>query len=56
MKAAWGVNPLIYMSAAMIPTGDWSAVVATNAGLWVAGYPRGYTGDRLRNPGASRTS
>lgn len=52
VKAAWGVNPLIYMSAAMIPTGDWSAVVATNAGLWVAGYPRGYTGDRLRNPGA----
>ena len=36
----------------MIPTGDWSAVVATNAGLWVAGYPRGYAGDRLRNPGA----
>ena len=43
---------MIYMSAAMIPTGDWSAVVATNAGLWVAGYPRGYAGDRLRNPGA----
>lgn len=43
---------MIYMSAAMIPTGDWSAVVATNAGLWVAGYPRGYMGDRLRNPGS----
>ena len=55
VKATWGVNPMIYMSAAMIPTGDWSAVVATNAGLWVAGYPRGYAGDRLRNPGASRT-
>ena len=52
VKATWGVNPMIYMSAAMIPTGDWSAVVATNAGLWVAGYPRGYAGDRLRNPGA----
>lgn len=52
VKATWGVNPMIYMSAAMIPTGDWSAVVATNAGLWVAGYPRGYVGDRLRNPGA----
>lgn len=52
VKATWGVNPLIYMSAGMIPTGDWSAVVATNAGLWVAGYPAGYTGDRLRNPGA----
>lgn len=52
VKATWGVNPMIYMSAAMIPTGDWSVVVATNAGLWVAGYPRGYAGDRLRNPGA----
>lgn len=52
VKSTWGVNPMIYMSAAMIPTGDWSAVVATNAGLWVAGYPRGYVGDRLRNPGA----
>ena len=52
VKSTWGVNPMIYMSAAMIPTGDWSAVVATNAGLWVAGYPRGYAGDRLRNPGA----
>ncbi len=52
VKSTWGVNPMVYMSAAMIPTGDWSAVVATNAGLWVAGYPRGYAGDRLRNPGA----
>lgn len=52
VKATWGVNPMIYMSAAMIPTGDWSAVVATNAGLWVAGYPRGYMGDRLRDPGS----
>lgn len=52
VRATWGVNPMIYMSAAMIPTGDWSAVVATNAGLWVAGYPRGYMGDRLRDPGS----
>lgn len=52
VKSTWGVNPMIYMSAAMIPTGDWSAVVATNAGLWVAGYPRGYMGDRLRDPGS----
>ena len=52
VKSTWGANPMIYMSAAMIPTGDWSAVVATNAGLWVAGYPRGYMGDRLRNPGS----
>ena len=52
VKATWGVNPMVYMSAAMIPTGDWSAVVATDAGLWVAGYPRGYMGDRLRDPGS----
>ena len=52
VKSTWGVNPMVYMSAAMIPTGDWSAVVATNAGLWVAGYPRGYMGDRLRYPGS----
>ena len=52
VKSTWGVNPMVYMSAAMIPTGDWSAVVATNAGLWVAGYPRAYMGDRLRDPGS----
>ena len=52
VKSTWGVNPMVYMSAAMIPTGDWSAVVATDAGLWVAGYPRGYMGDRLRDPGS----
>lgn len=52
VESTWGVNPMVYMSAAMIPTGDWSAVVATNAGLWVAGYPRGYMGDRLRDPGS----
>lgn len=52
VKSTWGVNPMVYMSAAMIPTGDWSAVVATNAGLWVAGYPRSYMGDRLRDPGS----
>lgn len=52
VKSTWGVNPMVYMSASMIPTGDWSAVVATNAGLWVAGYPRGYMGDRLRDPGS----
>lgn len=52
VKSTWGVNPMVYMSAAMIPTGDWSAVVATNAGLWAAGYPRGYMGDRLRDPGS----
>ena len=31
---------------------DWTAVANANYGLWVAGYPRGYTGETLRNPGA----
>ena len=26
VKSTWGVNPMVYMSAAMIPPGDWSAV------------------------------
>lgn len=51
IKATWGVTPMVYMSAANIKTTDWSQVVATNAGLWVAGYPRGFAADRLRNPG-----
>lgn len=51
IKQTWGVNPMIYMSAATISSADWRQVAATNAGLWVAGYPRGYAGDRLRNPG-----
>ena len=52
VQAAWGVKPLIYMSASVIRTGDWSAVANADYGLWVAGYPAGYTQDRLRDPGA----
>ncbi|WP_171002150.1 GH25 family lysozyme [Bifidobacterium moukalabense] len=52
VKATWGVTPMIYMSASTISSADWSQVAATDAGLWVAGYPRGYAGERLRNPGA----
>lgn len=52
VEQAWGVKPLIYMSASTIKTGDWTAVAQANYGLWAAGYPAGYAGDRLRNPGA----
>ncbi|MEE8714280.1 MAG: GH25 family lysozyme [Bifidobacterium mongoliense] len=49
---AWGAKPLIYMSASTISMADWSPVASADYGLWVAGYPRGYAGDRLRDPGA----
>ena len=49
---AWGTKPLIYMSASTIHMADWTPVASADYGLWVAGYPRGYTGDRLRNPGS----
>lgn len=48
----WGTKPIIYMSASTISAGDWRAVAGADYGLWVAGYPRGYTGERLRDPGA----
>lgn len=51
VSAAWGVKPLIYMSASTISMGDWTPVANADYGLWVAGYPNGYAGDRLRNPG-----
>jgi len=34
-----GIKPLIYMSASVIRANDWSAVAASDYGLWVAGYP-----------------
>lgn len=49
---AWGTKPMIYMSASTIKMADWSLVASADYGLWVAGYPRGYAGDRLRNPGS----
>lgn len=52
VESAWGVKPLIYTSASVIKMTDWTAVANANYGLWVAGYPRGYTGETLRNPGA----
>ena len=48
----WGAKPIIYMSASTITAGDWRAVAGADYGLWVAGYPRGYKGERLRDPGA----
>ena len=52
VAAHWGTKPLIYMSANTIHIADWTPVASANYGLWVAGYPRGYAGDRLRNPGS----
>lgn len=52
VESHWGTKPLIYMSASTIGMADWSSVANADYGLWVAGYPRGYAGERLRNPGA----
>lgn len=51
MAQAWGTKPLIYMSASTISAGDWTPVARADYGLWVACYPNGYAGDRLRDPG-----
>ncbi|MCX8646818.1 LysM peptidoglycan-binding domain-containing protein [Bifidobacterium sp. B4107] len=52
VSAYWGTKPIIYMQASNITAGDWRAVAEADYGLWVAGYPRGYQGERLRDPGA----
>lgn len=52
VAAHWGTKPIIYMQASNIRAGDWRAVAGSDYGLWVAGYPRGYQGERLRDPGA----
>lgn len=52
VAAHWGTKPLIYMSASTIHIADWTPVASADYGLWVAGYPRGYAGDRLRDPGS----
>ena len=52
VAAYWGTKPIIYMQASNITAGDWRAVAGSDYGLWVAGYPRGYQGERLRDPGA----
>lgn len=50
VASAYGTKPLIYMSASVIRAADWTPVARADYGLWVAGYPRGYATDRLRNP------
>lgn len=52
VAAHWGTKPLIYMSASTIHAADWTPVSSADYGLWVAGYPKGYAGDTLRNPGS----
>lgn len=52
VSAYWGTKPIIYMQASNITAGDWRAVAGADYGLWVAGYPRGYQGERLRDPGS----
>lgn len=52
VAAAWGTKPLIYMSASTISMADWTPVSSADYGLWVAGYPKGYAGERLRDPGS----
>lgn len=52
VESAWDVKPLLYTSASVIKMTDWTAVAKANYGLWVAGYPRGYSGEALRNPGS----
>ena len=52
VAAYWGTKPIIYMQASNVTAGDWRGVAGADYGLWVAGYPRGYQGERLRDPGA----
>lgn len=40
--ARTGVKPLIYMSASVVNSYDWSTVVWGDYGLWIAGYPAAY--------------
>lgn len=42
VKELTGVKPLIYMSASVITSNDWSSVAGADYGLWVAGYPNKY--------------
>lgn len=51
VAAAYKTKPLLYISASIVKEADWSAVAAADYGLWLAGYPRGFKGERLRNPG-----
>lgn len=37
-----GVRPMIYMSASVVNSYDWSSVANAGYGLWIAGYPNQY--------------
>lgn len=37
-----GVKPLIYMSASVVSSADWTSVKNDDYGLWIAGYPNKY--------------
>lgn len=43
-----GVRPMIYMSASVVTSYDWSAVAKAGYGLWIAGYPAKY--DKVNPP------
>ena len=42
VQLATGVRPLIYMSASVVSSYDWSSVAGADYGLWIAGYPNAY--------------
>ena len=46
------VRPLIYMSASVVNNNNWSAI-ASNYGLWIAGYPSAYNVKNPPTPSAS---
>lgn len=52
VEKAWGVKPMIYMSASTLRGADWAQVANADYGLWLAGYPRGSRAETLRNPGS----
>lgn len=39
VKNLTGIKPLIYMSANIVNSYDWSSVAKADYGLWIAGYP-----------------
>ena len=43
-----GIRPMIYMSASVVTSYDWSAVANAGYGLWIAGYPAKY--DKVNPP------
>lgn len=50
------IKPLIYMSASVIGSADWSSVAKADYGLWVAGYPAKYNVANPPTPGNNEMS